>query len=152
DFGHSEIVFVGIRCAGSDGVEADRCGVKAAILRKEAFGKTVPTESRFVDDGRRNCGNVGERNQLHASGSRGVVVGKQATADKCKRKALVAVADVVAAAEKVVRIKAVVDLDDGAVHAVRKGRSEGDVAATVVVAVGRARRWAWPNEIGLGKH
>src|ERR1700738_2198997 len=59
-------------------------------------------------------------NQLHARRGRHVKTRQQTSTDQPKRKALVAVTDIVSAREEIVLIELVVDFENRAVHAVRK--------------------------------
>src|SRR5262249_32981033 len=124
-------------------VEPDGGRVKAAILREESFGKTIPTEPRFVDDRRIDRADIGNGNQLHARGHRGVVAREQATTRQCQGEALIGVADVVAPGQKVIPVDVLIQLDDGAVYTIGKWRRYRRVISASVVAI-----YAW---IGGGR-
>ena len=110
-------------------IQPDRAWIKSPVLRKESLGKANPAHTRFVNDIRREHGDVGNGDQLNARRGEGVEPGHQAAADQRKRVALFAVAKVVATGQKVPAVKIVINLGDGAVHAVAEGRQQGGIIA-----------------------
>src|SRR5262249_44468679 len=116
-------------------VEMNGAGIKTAVFWKETFGEAIPAEARFIDDGRRDGGNVRQRNQLYSRGCCSVEPRNQPSADQCQWEALIAVADVIAASQKVVGIERVIDFYDGAVHTIRERRCQGDVVWLPIQAV-----------------
>ena len=82
--------------------------------------------------------------------SGGVEVWKQPAADQRQRKALVAVSNVIATGKQILRVDAVIDLDDRAIDSVRERRGERNVAAAInvtIVAVARSGPWICAQQI-----
>ena len=91
------------------------CDDPSADSTRPQLVKTIPAVAHFVDLGRRNYGDVRNRNQLDPGGGHGIESGKLSTGRvQCERKLLGAVAEEVAAADIVVLVKAVIDLGDKA--------------------------------------
>ena len=151
DLGQPKIVGVGVRGARVNGVQADAGGIEAAILGEEPLGEAVPAQTHLADDGRRNGGNVGNRNELHARGSGGVVARHESTADQRQREALRAVADVIAAGQQVIGVEVVIDFHDSAVDAIgkrcgqRNVRGDGGLAVIPVAQAGTAQIGSRPG-------
>ena len=118
------------------------------IFRKEAFHEAVPSQSRFVHLGGIHDPYVGQRDQLNPGRSGGVEARQQASRQLRKRKALIAVAKVVTAGQKVTLVEVVIDLRDHAVHPV----AEGCRGRQIVGGSSRRRRIAGSVQVGRRTH
>src|SRR5262249_14207920 len=57
------------------GIQPDRLGVEGAVLGEEALGEAVPPQTGLIENRRGDGADIGQRHELNASRSDGVVVG-----------------------------------------------------------------------------